>query len=124
MLTVLALGGCALFTDDAVHDRENLLSAAGFHVLPANTPDRLATLARLPPNKVVQQFQGDHVSYLYADPHVCNCLYVGGQDAFGRFQGMLEQRRIASEALLASSPIYGGYGWDWGPWGGYGPGFY
>jgi hypothetical protein len=54
-----------------VEQREDLLSAAGFVVRPANTPERQAMLNRLPPHKFVQRVNGDVIHYVYADPLVC-----------------------------------------------------
>ena len=122
-LFAASLGGCAGIERDNVTDRENLLSAGGFRVLPVNTPERQAELAKLPPNRVVQQIMGEHVSYLYADPLVCHCLYAGGQDAFGRYQSLLQQRRIASDQLLASEQNQD-FGFGYGAFGGFGPAFY
>ncbi len=73
---------------DAAHDRESLLSASGFTVLPANTPQRQDMLAKLPPNRVSQLIQGDKVSYLYPDPVLCHCLYAGGQQQFAQYPGL------------------------------------
>ena len=122
-VAAVSLGGCAGIARDNVTDRENLLSAGGFRVLPANTPERQAELAKLPPNRVVQQIMGDHVSYLYADPLVCHCLYAGGQGAFGRYQALLQQRRIASDQLMAADESRS-FGFGYGPFGGFGPDFY
>jgi len=57
-----------------VGEHEDLLSAAGFVVRPANTPERQAMLNRLPPHKFVQRVNGDVIHYVYADPLVCGCL--------------------------------------------------
>ncbi len=123
VVCVTLLGGCAALQQDAVRDRENLLSAAGFSVRPATTPVQQQALARLPANVVSQRIEGEHVSYLYPDPLICHCLYVGGQEAFGRYQQILTQRQIAN-AQLQAAQLNSDFAWDWGPWGGYGPAFY
>jgi hypothetical protein len=106
-----------------VQDNENMLAAAGFVVRPANTPERQQVLAGLPPNRLVQRFRDDSVAYLYADPLVCRCLYIGGQGAFGRYQQERLQQRLADEQVEASQFGYGG-AFGWGPWGGFDPGFF
>ena len=111
----LAIAACATPQQRAV-DRENLLSAAGFTALPANTPGRVASLRSLPPNKVVQQTRGSTVSYVYADPLVCACLYVGDQAAFGRYRQEVFQRRLADERAMTAQMNQ--MNWDYGPWGG------
>ncbi len=122
MAAVACLPAC-VSTQQVVGEEENMLAAAGFLVRPANTPERQAALASLPPNRLVQRFHDDRVAYLYADPVVCQCLYVGSQGAYGRYQQERLQQRLADEQVEASEFGYGG-GFGWGPWGGFGPGFF
>ena len=111
----LALAACATPQQQAA-DREDLLSAAGFTVRPANTAARIASLRSLPPNKMVRQVRGGVVSYVYADPLVCACLYAGDQAAYGRYRQEVFQRRLADEQAMTAQ-MYG-MDWDYGPWGG------
>ena len=114
LATCLAVAACATPQQRAV-DQENLLSAAGFAVLPANTPARVASLRSLPPNKIVQQVRGDDVRYMYADPLVCACLYTGDQAAYGRYQQEVFQRQLADEQAMTAQMNQ--MNWDYGPWG-------
>ena len=123
LCSTVALAGCAMFQQDAIIDRENTLSAAGFTVRPAATAQQQLMIATLPANRVSQRFEGNKVSYLYPDPVVCHCLYIGGQEAFGRYQQMQMQRRVASDQLQAAQ-LNADFAWDWSAWGGYGPAFY
>ena len=123
LLAAASLGGCAALERSNVESAENNLAAAGFRVLPATTPERRTMLATLPRDHVSQRIEGEHVSYLYPDPLVCGCLYVGGEAAWIRFQGAAQARQIASDQFQAAQ-MNQSFGWDWGPWGGYGPGFY
>lgn len=117
---LLALPGC-LSTQQRISRKEENLSAAGFAVLPANTPQRLGMLQSLPPDRFHRSFKGDQVSYVYPDPVVCQCLYVGTQRAYGMFQANAQQQRLADEQAMTADE-YQDSSWDWGPWG-YGPGF-
>ncbi len=119
----LSLGGCAAWRQEAIQDHENDLVAAGFIVLPATTPERQTMLTTLPPNHVSQRIEGEHVSYLYPDPVVCHCLYVGSQSAWSRFLATVQQRQIARDQLEAAR-LNNDFMWNWGPWGGYGPRYY
>ncbi len=110
-----ALSACAS-QQQVVAGREDLLAAAGFRLLPANTPGRQAQLAALPPNRFVTQAHGDRVAYLYADPLVCGCLYVGGQAAYDRFRQEQFQQHLATQAEVTAQ-LNENAGWDWGPWG-------
>ncbi|MBV8524516.1 MAG: hypothetical protein JOY71_20735 [Acetobacteraceae bacterium] len=83
---------------------------------PSNTPARQAALRALPANRFVQQARGDRVVYLYADPLVCDCLYIGDQAAYSRYRQEVLQRQIANEQLLAAQ-MNANAAWDWGAWG-------
>ena len=77
-------------------------------------------MRNFPPNKLVQRARGDSMRYFYADPLVCNCLYVGDQQAYGRYRQNVLQRRIADEqqsaAMLNQQMGWGGDPWGYGPW--------
>ncbi len=110
----LAVAACAT-PQQRAEDRENLLSAAGFTVQPANTPQHVASLRSLPANKVVQRTRGSTVRYIYADPLVCGCLYVGDQAAYGRYRQEVFQRRLVNEQEMTAQMNQ--MNWDEGPWG-------
>jgi hypothetical protein len=125
----LLLGICGLTACETqqqrVEQREDLLSAAGFIVRPANTPERQAMLNRLPPHKFVQRVNGDVVHYVYADPLVCGCLYVGTQQAYNQYKANQLQQHLADEQQMAAD-TYSDAAWNWGAWGPWtaaGPGF-
>src|ERR1700721_4237702 len=65
--------------------QENDLAAAGFTVRIADTAERQAMLNRLPPNQFVQRVSGNDIHYVYADPQVCGCLYIGTQQDFAQY---------------------------------------
>ncbi|MBO9723318.1 MAG: hypothetical protein J7530_02965 [Novosphingobium sp.] len=105
----------------SINRTEDKLVAAGFVSKPANTPQRVAMLARLPANKFFKRVNGDNVSYVYADPKNCNCLLVGTEKAYGAYRATQEAARIASDQLEASRN-YADPAWNWsawGPWSGY-----
>jgi hypothetical protein len=118
-----ALTGCES-QQQRVEQREDLLSAAGFIVRPANTPERQAMLHRLPPHKFTRRVNGDVVHYVYADPLVCGCLYVGTQQAYNQYKANELQQHLADEQQLTAD-TYSDANWNWGAWGPWqgGPGF-
>jgi hypothetical protein len=73
-----ALSGCA----QQVQQKEDMLAAAGSKPVPANTPQRQASLATLPLHKFTHQVRNNVPVVVYADPTICNCLYVGNQAAY------------------------------------------
>jgi hypothetical protein len=109
------LSGCETVQEKVEH-REDNLAAAGFMVRPANTAAREEMLKRLPPHQFVQRTKGDTVDYVYADPLVCNCLYVGTQQAYDQFKQHEQTQNLADEQLLAAQ-TYADSTWDWGAWG-------
>jgi hypothetical protein len=90
-------------------------------VRPANTPERQVMLHRLPPHKFVQRINGDSVHYVYADPLVCGCLYVGTQQAYSQYKQHQQQQNLADEQQMTAS-MYSDPAWNWGAWGPWGPG--
>jgi hypothetical protein len=120
---VISIGVAACATpQQKVSQQEDNLAAAGFLVQPANTPERQAMLDRLPSHHFVRRVHGDAVAYVYSDPLVCNCLYVGSQEAYGRYQAYLQQRKLADQQETTAQ-IYQDSAWNWGAWGPWGPGF-
>lgn len=126
--TLAAIGICLAATacNDAnrtVTNKEDMLAASGFKLVPANTPQRQAAFKTLPPHKFMRQTHDNKVVYVYADPTICGCLYVGGQKAFGTYQALRLNKRIADEQAQAATDMSMA-SWDWGPWGvGYPMGF-
>lgn len=127
----MLLAGCET-PQQVVQNKEDRLLAAGFVARPADTPKRLAMLQALPPHRFeMRQVNGRYI-YLYADPLVCGCLYVGSETAYGQYKQMMFQQHLADQqemtAQLYSDPAwsFGGWGGPFGPGfgGGFGPGFY
>jgi len=106
----IAVGACA----PMVQNKENMLAAAGFTLLPASTPQRQASLASLPPHKFVHRTRNGKVVYIYADPTICDCLYVGDQAAYGRYRQNVFQKNLADERLMTAEM---NENFDWGVWG-------
>jgi hypothetical protein len=122
MAAVLGLGvlsACQTPQQAVVHHEDNL-AAAGFIVRPANTPERQAMLSRLPPHKFVQRVHGDTVHYVYADPLVCSCLYVGTQQAYNQYKRDQQQKRLVDEQEM-NAQMYSDSAWSWNAWGPWGP---
>jgi len=94
---------------------EQLLAAAGFHKKVADTPEKLAHIEMLTPaRKLVAHQRDGHLYYVYADPGLCKCLYVGTP---AQYQLALE-KRLANDELVAlqehqdDASLWG----LWAPW--------
>jgi hypothetical protein len=116
-----ALGATACQTtppDVAAH--EDNLAAAGFEKKIADTPERQAMLHRLPIDQFVVRQNGSSVHYIYADPIVCGCLYVGTQDAFDQYRQNQQMANLANQEQMIAQ-MYEDSAWSWGAWGPWGP---
>jgi hypothetical protein len=109
------LTGCET-EQQQVRSQEDLLAAAGFQAVPAATPARRQQMAQLPAVHLLQRTQSDKFVYFYADPLVCNCLYIGDQAAYGRYRSEVLARQVADEQVLAAES-YENAPWVWGVWG-------
>jgi hypothetical protein len=110
----LALAACAT-EQQSVQSREQMLSAAGFTMRPANTPDREREMANLPPLQVTYQPRNGSLVYLFPDPAYCRCLFIGSESAYQQYQRLAFEQRVAREQLAAAQ--LSANSWDWGPWG-------
>lgn len=102
--TVL-LAGCSLFRlspQQQAAQVEPVLAAAGFRMLPADTPEKLAHLQKLPPLKLTPRMHKGQVRYAYADPYTCQCLYVGDEQAYQQYQRLAIEQNIAAEQQQAA----------------------
>lgn len=111
-LASLGLGGCAAMQKSDNASTEQELAAAGFTMKMANTEQKLAHLKTMTQRKVVPHDQNGTVRYVYADAKYCKCVYAGDQTAYGKYQKMVVDQRIAMQNEAAAM--------NWGMWG---PGF-
>ena len=111
---LLGIVGCTT-PQQQVSQKEDLLSAAGFQVRVADSPQRIAALKSLPPNKFITRVKNGQLVYQYADPLVCRCIYFGTQQNWDAYRQEVFQQRLADEAQMTA--IMNQESWDWGPWG-------
>jgi len=129
----LALTGCVTETTK-VEKREDLLAASGFTIKPADTPKRQAMLTALPAHHFVQRSKNGKAIFLYADPLVCDCLYIGDDKAYSAYQSIVLEREMARDegddqaqlhretrddynASIRASVLENNANWDWDLWG-------
>ena len=111
---MLGIAGC-VSQQQQVSQKEDLLAAAGFQIRVANTPQRIAAMRSLPPNKFVTRVVNGTPVYQYADPLVCKCVYFGTQQNWDAYRQEMFVQRIANENQMTA--IMNQEAWDWGPWG-------
>ncbi len=86
-----------------------MLSAAGFRMVPADTPEsqqKLASVLALDVQYTVGRLGKMH--YWMADPYSCKCMYVGSEQAYQKYEKLRmneefaeKEDRIAQENLEA-----------------------
>jgi hypothetical protein len=107
------LPGCAGHNPKSTED---LLSAAGFNVVIASTPQQLKHLATLPPYKIMRIQRNGKDRDVYADP-AQKLIYVGGLFSYDRFRDMRLAKNVSEQDLQdAKFNAEIASGWDvWGP---------
>jgi hypothetical protein len=119
----LALSACAAIQNQNAMDIERLLAASGFQMRLADTPEKLAHLQTLTQRKLVPHQHEGKPYYVYADATSCQCIYIGNEKAYQRYQNLALQKQIADEQRMAAEMnANASMNWGlWGPWGPWGP---
>lgn len=134
ILAILAIGALVAACEGRMpktESKRDMLADSGFKVVSLKTPGQAASFKKLPAHKLVRKtYQGKPV-WLYADPTMCGCLYMGTQDNYNAYIKEASKQMIstAMRANFADDP-YSPTGmdnavdndWDWGEWGN--PGYY
>src|SRR5262245_23124988 len=118
LLTAGALIVLATACQTTTH-KENMLSAAGFKAVPADTPERQAHLKSLPNDKITPVQRNGVTYYTFAD-HKNQVLYVGREEQYQKYQNLRMQKQLADEQMAAAQ-MYNEA--PWGMWGVWGPGW-
>ena len=121
-IPVLALGllACAPPTPGyGPQAKEDRLAAAGFKKRPIKTEAQLADFRNIPAHMIrPASYKGKSV-YVYADPTICGCLYMGSTAAYNTYirgaMALSMQREYKSETTDTG---YSPTPWmlDGGPW--------
>jgi hypothetical protein len=113
-VVVVVLSGCGSIKEQAppspsqqAEQIEPMLSAAGFRLLPADTPERQQQLATLLPLDV-QYYVGKtgNLHYWMADPYYCKCMYIGSEQAYQKYEQLkLNQQFAAKEGEISQENL-------------------
>ncbi len=123
LLAAVALCGCALIEKMQAASTEKMLSAAGFQMKLADTPEKLAHLQTLTQRKLVPHQRNGKVYYVYADALKCQCMYVGTEQAYQQYRKIELEKQMAEERL-ETAEMNRDAAMNWGMWGPYPPGWY
>ena len=86
-IPVLALGLLACVSDpqQPTINKEDMLAAAGFKKRPIKTEAQLADFRAILSHLIRPATYKGKIIYVYADPTICGCLYVGGKTAYNTY---------------------------------------
>ena len=70
------------------------LEDAGFIMRTADTPEKLAAARLLPPRKFVTRMKDGQRYYVYSDPELCKCVFVGNETAMKAFRDMRAKAQL------------------------------
>jgi hypothetical protein len=122
--TVCALAlatGCATSKEkQAVQQRQEMLLAAGFKVIPATTPDQQQQLKTLPAGRVSAVRRKGQVYFVYP-VHAANVLYVGKNTQYLAYQQLAQKAQVqvlVNQEDQAIDRSLSSPGWEapWGDW--------
>lgn len=112
-LVLLAFGaGCA-----TTQQTENLLSAAGFKTVIANTAKQQKHLASLPAGKITTVQKKGITYFVYPDAKK-NQMFVGMQKQYTAYQNLRLTQQLSNENLMAAQMNEDAAAWNsWNGWG-------
>jgi hypothetical protein len=110
------------FEEKGIRMEEEHLLEAGFKIMIADSKEKLQMLNSLPADTITNLPHGGQTWYVYPDPKVCSCLYVGREIEFRKLQKLAADRRL-SDQYTVSHELAEDYQSGWGPqgvWGNFG----
>ncbi|HEX9665768.1 MAG TPA: hypothetical protein VGA95_04330 [Thermodesulfobacteriota bacterium] len=118
MMILMHLSCAGIRTSEA-QQVDSLLAAAGFKMLPADTPEKEEMLNSLPPLNLQYRVKDGNPLYFYADPYNCKCVYTGDQAAYDRYEKLAQEAAEQQAAFINEEAAMEMNSWDWlgGPWG-------
>ena len=121
-LTLIALPtGCATSKQkQAVQQKEDMLLASGFKVIPATTPDQQQQMRTLPTDRVSAVRRNGQIYFVFPD-RARNVLYVGNNNQYVQYQALAqnaqEQTQVKYEMeAINRSTVSPGWEAPWGDW--------
>ncbi len=111
------IGACTTIERQEAGSDEDMLSAAGFDMLVADTPAKQAQVRAMKQRTFLRREKNGQLNFLYADAEFCKCLFVGTEADYQAFQRLAFRREnaIARQEAALDADEAGMY--DWGMWG-------
>jgi hypothetical protein len=114
IVVVSALCVAAAGCESNTKFKEDMLASSGFKQTRPNTPVQLASMKSLPPHKLTKTTYKGKTVWVYPDPTICACLYVGNQVAYDAYVQRQRQRNQLDAATVTVPEQ--AMGWDFAPW--------
>src|ERR1044072_94536 len=126
--TLAALGLCVAAAacqspQQKIAGKEDMMTAGGFSVARATAPAGRQSFTQLQAHRFARKIGEGRVFYVYPDPTVCVCLYVGDQNAYAAYRKNMFDKQLADEQQMTAQEMEM-YSWDGGPGGGCRYGWY
>jgi hypothetical protein len=103
--------GCA-----STKEKQTMLSAAGFKVLPANSPQRQEHLKSLPDDRLTAANLNGHNYFVFPDRGE-NILFVGQEPQYQHYQRMRLENNLPAATVNTAQITDDWTGWgSWGRW--------
>jgi hypothetical protein len=122
-LAVVVVSACSSTPDRAVSNIESRLSAAGFELKLADTPEKMAHLNTMAQRRLFPISRDGDMVFVYADAQGCNCIYVGSQKTYQQYQRLTIEQKVVDEQQLTAeenrmaAETNAEMSWDvWGFW--------
>jgi hypothetical protein len=115
LVITLIFSGCTITPKATPDQMEEILVAAGFNFIEADTPKKMERLKALPQGKFLRHQVDGKLYYLYADSAECKCLWKGDHTAFTRYRQLARERKDDYKADLYESQyeeLPHTYSWD------------
>lgn len=117
MVLMTQVGGCAAVERDEAESTEQLLSAGGFNIKAADTPDKLGKLQAMKQRRILQRQGPDgQPQFVFADATYCRCLFVGDEAAYQSYQRLSVEQQIAEERQQAEMDASMNAPWPYDWW--------
>ena len=114
----LVLSGCAGVSQQKFMSTQQRLSAAGFHMMIADSSSRQSYARGLPQQQVVPQQSRGKLKFVFADVEHCNCYFIGNEADYQRYQALTQQEKVARmQRDAARANRDAAYRWRYGWWG-------
>ncbi|MGH7933689.1 MAG: hypothetical protein ACREQN_11070 [Candidatus Binataceae bacterium] len=106
-VTFVAIAVAACSLQESPNERaqrlEPILAGASFHMHLADRPVKLDSLKSMTPLKMRYYVSNDKLHYWFADPVVCQCVYIGREENYQDYERLkLRQQMVQRQERAAA----------------------